>query len=211
MKAGREPRNEGFNPAYKQVIVPKGVSMYYVYEIQMPEEDKQLLEGIAAKERITLDEMFRQALIFMTNHPQEVLAWKDQFDRLPKDDQARYEKIKVTLVYPVEDGETEEQARNRVMQKAHETFPFLDRPCIFPEISVQEFCDHLEDEGFFLTYGNPVVIRADNGIRLLAIAFPLYERYLRIIGREDEVQMLNRECALQYEREQRNHGDNKGG
>ena len=35
------------------------------------------------------------------------------------------------------------------------------------EITQQVFCDHIEDEDFFLVYGNPVILRADSGTKLL--------------------------------------------
>ena len=70
----------------------------------------------------------------------------------------------------------------------------------YPEITQQEFCDHIEDDDFFLVYGNPVVIRADCGMKLLAIAFPLYERQMRLIGRGDEIEVIKRECAEAYKR-----------
>ena len=68
----------------------------------------------------------------------------------------------------------------------------------YPEITQQEFCDHIEDDDFFLVYGNPVVIRADSGTKLLAIAFPFYERQMRLIGRGDEIEAIKRECAEAY-------------
>ena len=71
------------------------------------------------------------------------------------------------------------------------------RTC-YPEITQQEFCDHIEDDDFFLVYGNPVVIRADSGAKLLAIAFPLYERQMRLIGRGDKIEAIKRECAEAY-------------
>ena len=69
------------------------------------------------------------------------------------------------------------------------------------EISQQEFCDHIEDEDFFLVYGNPVVIVADSGTKVLAIAFPMYERLMRLAGRGAEVDKIIRECAEAYEQE----------
>ncbi|MBP3902566.1 MAG: hypothetical protein J6D53_14110 [Blautia sp.] len=65
----------------------------------------------------------------------------------------------------------------------------------YPEISQQEFCDHIDDDDFFLVYGNPVIIKADSGTKLLCIAFPMYERIMRSIGRENEIEEIKRECA----------------
>ena len=87
----------------------------------------------------------------------------------------------------------------KVAQKEHDAFPYLDSPAALPVVSQQEFCDHIDDEDFFLTYGNPVIVRADSGTKLLAIAFPLYERYMRICGRGDEIDVIKKECAEAYE------------
>lgn len=62
----------------------------------------------------------------------------------------------------------------------------------FPEISQQEFCDHIEDEDFFLVYGNPVIINVDSGARLLCVAFPMAERLMRAAGRGEEVEEIKR-------------------
>ena len=64
------------------------------------------------------------------------------------------------------------------------------------EITQQEFCDHIEDDDFFLTYGNPVVIRADSGAKLLCIAFPMYERIMRIVGQGEEIEEIKKACAV---------------
>ena len=58
---------------------------------------------------------------------------------------------------------------------------------MYPEITQQEFCDHIEDDDFFLIYGNPVVIREDSGSKLLCIAFPMWERLMKSIGRGEEI------------------------
>ena len=70
-----------------------------------------------------------------------------------------------------------------------------------PVISQQEFCDHIDDEDFFLVYGNPVIIKADSGTELLCIAFPIVERLMRSAGRDAEVDEIIRSCAELDERE----------
>ena len=64
---------------------------------------------------------------------------------------------------------------------------------MYPEITQQEFCDHIEDDDFFLVYGNPVVIREDSGTRLLCMAFPMWERLMKSIGRgeREEIKEAN--------------------
>lgn len=175
--------------------------MYYVYEMQMPEEDLQMLKAIAAKDKISLNDLFLRVFAYISDHPKEMRAWKEVFDQLPEEEKRQLERIRISCIYPVEDGETEEEARNRMLQKAHEAYPFLDSPTTLPVISQQEFCDHIEDDDFFQTYGNPVVIRENSGTKLLATAFPMYERYMRIIGRGDEIDVIKRECAQACEAE----------
>lgn len=76
---------------------------------------------------------------------------------------------------------------------------------IYPEITQREFCDHVDDDDFFLVYGNPVVVGEDSGTKLLCIAFPMYERLMRIAGRGDEIDTIEHECAEQYQRELSDH------
>ena len=174
--------------------------MYYIYEMQMPEEDLQMLKTVAAKDRISVNDLFIRCFAYIAEHPDEMRVWKEWYDSLPEEKRKELDVIKITRIYPVEDGETEEEARRRQIQKERDTFPFQDYPTTLPEITQQEFCDHIEDEDFFLTYGNPVVIKSDSGTKLLAIAFPLYERYMQICGRSDEIEEIKRECAEAYEK-----------
>ena len=46
----------------------------------------------------------------------------------------------------------------------------------FPAISAKEFAEHIEEENFFLRYGNPVCIFTEEGHEYLCIAIELYER-----------------------------------
>lgn len=55
------------------------------------------------------------------------------------------------------------------------------------EITQQVFCDHIEDEDFFLVYGNPVILRADSGTKLLCISYPMYERLVALAERGEEL------------------------
>lgn len=176
--------------------------MYYVYEMQMPEEDRKLLESVAEKEGLSMNALFLKVLQELKDHPEDYYAWKKQFDQLPEEERRRLEQIRISCVYPVEDGETEEEARERMLRKAHQAFPFLDSPTTLPVISQQEFCDHIEDDDFFLVYGNPVVIRENSGTKLLATAFPMWERYMRIIGLGDEIDVIKRKCAEAYEQQE---------
>ena len=72
-----------------------------------------------------------------------------------------------------------------------------EKPCILrlQEISQRDFCDHIEDNNFFLVYGNPVVIRCDDGFKVVAIAWPLAERIMCATGRGDEADAINKLAA----------------
>ena len=63
------------------------------------------------------------------------------------------------------------------------------------EITEAEFCEHIEDDDFFLVYGNPVVIHCNEGFKIIAIAWPLAERLMRLAGRGEEVDEINRLSA----------------
>lgn len=67
----------------------------------------------------------------------------------------------------------------------------------YPEITQQDFCNHIDDDDFFLVYGNPVVIRADSGVKLLCIAFPMVERMMLAEGRVEELEAIKRAAAEQ--------------
>ena len=66
------------------------------------------------------------------------------------------------------------------------------------EITQAEFCEHIQDDGFFLAYGNPVIIKCDDRKRLLAIAWPLAERMLRAAGRGEEADEVIQQAAEQW-------------
>ena len=69
------------------------------------------------------------------------------------------------------------------------------KPLPLIEISQADFCEHIEDDDFFLAYGNPVVIRCDSGGKVVAIAWPLVERIMRATGHGDEVDEVLRKVA----------------
>ena len=175
--------------------------MYYIYEMHIPDDDLQMLKAIAAKDGISVNDLFVQGFAYIATHPDEIKTWKEWYDQLPDEEKMRLNKSSIIRIYPVEDGETEEEAGKRQIQRERDAFPYLDDPAALPVITQQEFCDHIEDEDFFLTCGNPVVIKSDSGTKLLAIAFPMYERYMEICGRKDEIEEIKRECAEAYERE----------
>lgn len=117
----------------------------------------------------------------------------------------KFEEQSVEVYFYGEDAWGSKEIARRYLEgiwpTSHYAFPYLDSSTALPVISQQEFCDHIDDEDFFLVYGNPVIIKAESGTKLLAIAFSLYERYMRILGRGDEIDVIKKECADAYKRE----------
>ena len=85
--------------------------------------------------------------------------------------------------------------------------------CLFPlpTISEQEFVDHIADNDFLLVYGNPVIINCNAGYQLICMAWPMMERFLRLIGRDDKADEFLRQIEEEKKRtelkEHENHND----
>ena len=150
--------------------------MYYIYEMNMTEDDLQHLKNLAAEDMMSLNDFFNLGFAYIAEHLDEVKTWKEWYDQQPEEEKRRVERIKITRIYPVEDGETEEEARRRQIQKERDAFPFQDYPTTLPEITQQEFCSHIEDDDFLYKYGNPVAIQAEDGSILVCMAIEYYER-----------------------------------
>ena len=69
------------------------------------------------------------------------------------------------------------------------------------EISLEDFKEHIEDEDFFLEYGNPVLLRMDNGFKAIYMAWPMCERIMREAGRGDELDEINRPIIREHDSE----------
>ena len=61
---------------------------------------------------------------------------------------------------------------------------------LLPAISAEEFAEHIEEEDFFLRYGNPVRIFTENGHEYLCMAIELYER---LFGKVELPDIINAE------------------
>jgi hypothetical protein len=150
---------------------------YYIYEMEMPEEYKKAFEETSREKNITTDQLLCGWLRDLVDNPTEAEKIKVEWDALSEEERANYNKCRLVRIYPVHDGETEELARARAVCEEN-----YGRPYPLPEISQGELIEHIEDDDFFLTYGNPVVVRCDNGFKALYIAWPLAERMLRQTG-----------------------------
>lgn len=57
----------------------------------------------------------------------------------------------------------------------------MDYSLKMPTISVKELVEHIEEEDFFLKYGNPILIKGENGIPdTVIMSAKFYNRLLEI-------------------------------
>ena len=110
---------EAAQVAASAASIPAGQTreiVYWIYEFQMPEEEKKKLLDRAAALGMTSDEyvqsIFRQAI----EHPDEA----DKETRLQRIQQANMKNTRLVRMYPVYQGETEAQALKRAMEEEHQ-------------------------------------------------------------------------------------------
>ena len=146
--------------------------MYYILEMEMPQVLIEELKEAAKKEQLSIDEYFNKCLKYHIAQPEEIEKITKRYEELDFEDKYLYDEIKVIRDYPVNDGESEYQARMRCLReerKLNHDYEYL------PRISSQEFIDQIEDDDFFLKYGNPVLIE-DKTAELIAMSEEYYER-----------------------------------
>lgn len=57
----------------------------------------------------------------------------------------------------------------------------MEKRLFMPEISEEEFLEHIEDDEFFKVYGNPVIIRSKDGKHdCVFVSIEYYERIQRL-------------------------------
>ena len=83
---------------------------YWIFEFQFPEEKKKALDELTERYQMTYDEFFNAALTRLIEHPEE-------FATLGALRELDGEEIKLIREYPVFEGETEEEARNRAIRE----------------------------------------------------------------------------------------------
>ena len=59
-----------------------------------------------------------------------------------------------------------------------------------PQITQEDFCEHILENNFCETYGNPVIIESDSGKKLMAIAWPLWKRQMEAVDCGMEVEAI---------------------
>lgn len=170
--------------------------LYYIYEMEMPEECRKIIQEAAEKAHMTTDQLFCGWLKYLVENPEETKKVKADWDALIVEERAKYEQIKLVRIYPVHEGESDEAARAIAVYKER-----YGKQIPLPEISQTDFIEHLDDDNFFLAYGNPVVVKADDGRQALYMAWPMAERLMRETGRGAEADAIIREVREAYERE----------
>ena len=163
--------------------------MYYILEIEMSFEFKELLDAAAERENLTLEEFIVHSLTVLLKDTEKVKKLKAEYDALPEKQKVHDDDIRVIRMFPVYDGESEDETRAIAILKEKERYTPM------PEISVSEFREHIEEDDFPLRYGNPVVINSDNGKKLVCLSWEFYERLMKLSGRGDELDKINRQIA----------------
>ncbi len=160
--------------------------MYYIVELEMSVELKDKIDSIIAKENLTLEDYLVRCLSYYTLHPEELERIQKEYNTLPENEKEETKSIRVIRIYPVVDGESETEACRRAIRNEDE------RHLLLPEISAEELREHIDDEGFPIKYGNPVIINCGKGKKLVCVTLPLFERMLRLSGRKDEADEVRR-------------------
>ena len=69
----------------------------------------------------------------------------------------------------------------------------MDKYMYLPNITQEEFVEHIEDEDFFRKYGNPVIIRTGSGDDCVAMSAQLYDRIAEKCGLPETKELIEHE------------------
>lgn len=86
---------------------------YWIYEFQMPDEEKKRLLDMAASLGITTDEFVQASFRYAMDHPEE----SEREAKLQQIQKANALGIRLVKMYPVYQGETEAQAYRRAVKE----------------------------------------------------------------------------------------------
>ena len=86
---------------------------YWIYEFQMPDEEKKRLLDMAASLGMTSDEFIQTSFRYAMDHPDD----SEKEAKLQQIQQANARGICLVRMYPVYQGETEAQAYRRVKEE----------------------------------------------------------------------------------------------
>lgn len=163
--------------------------MYYILELEISVEYKVLLDTAAEWANLTLEDSIVRSFADFLKDTEKVKMLKSEYDALPENEKVNDDNIRVIRMFPVYDGESEDEARAIAILKEKGRYTPV------PEISVNEFKEHIEDYDFPLRYGNPVVIKDDDGKKLVCLSWEFYERLMKLSGRSDELDKINRQIS----------------
>lgn len=104
IEAAQEAASEASMPADQERDID-----YWIYEFQMPDEDKKRLLDMAASLGMTSDEFIQASFRYAMDHPDE----SEKEAKLQQIQQANALGIRLVKMYPVYQGETEAQAYRR--------------------------------------------------------------------------------------------------
>ena len=91
--------------------------MYYICELEMAKEQYRLLSEAAERESRTIDELFSDRVRAAVDHPDEFKRWKEEDDQITEEERSYLDQIKIIRYFPVEDGQTEEEARAEAISR----------------------------------------------------------------------------------------------
>ena len=69
----------------------------------------------------------------------------------------------------------------------------MDKYMYLPNMTQEEFVEHIEDKDFFRKYGNPVIIRTGSGDDCVAMSAQLYDRIAEKCGLPETKELSERE------------------
>ncbi len=163
--------------------------MYYILELEMSVDFKNILDAAAERENLTLEEFIVRSLTEFLTNEEKVKRLKAEYDALPDSQKGNSDDVRVIRIFPVCEGESEDEARALAVLKEK------NRYVPMPEISVSKLREHIEEDDFPLKYGNPVAINCGDGQKLVCLSWAFYERIMRLSGRDDEMDTINRTVA----------------
>lgn len=160
--------------------------MYYILELEIAVYIKDRLDALAKEQNLSLEDYIVHTLSEFLSDNEKVEKLKADYDALHDSEKYASQDIRVIRIFPVNEGETEDEARAKAILKENGRYTTL------PEITVLELKEHIDEDDFPLRYGNPVVINGDNGKNLVCLSWKLYERLMLLSGHGIEMENINK-------------------
>lgn len=160
--------------------------MYYILEIEIAVYIKEQLEDLAKADNLTLEDYIVRAISDFLKDAEKVERLKAEYDAHPDYEKCNSKDIRFIRIFPVNEGESEDEARVKAILKE------IGQYSVLPEITISEPKEHIDEEDFPLRYGNPVIINGDNEQRLVCLSWKLYERLMLLSGYGCEMESINK-------------------